>query len=293
MFSRRVFELLACGTAVLSTESVGIKAMFGDLVPIAESPQDATSMLERLIGDDEYHAALTGRARRLVLAEHTYRVRLAQIAATAGFDFAPTAGREIAALALVDESWELGAIEDALLAQSRAADEMLIGALAGTVPDRGLDRLAELFGEDRVRIVTQARDAAREARWRELATVAAAPWVAPLSAARPYGDHHLGDLETCTQFARADIIGAADPGALTHRYVEAVDPRAALATRAFVSHRGWTEDPALQRRWFEQGVRLYAGEHDSARADEVGIEPAAAPGAERATSRRLGRSRRG
>ena len=63
MFSRRVFGLLACGTAVISTESVGIEATFRDLVPIVRTPDETAAQLKRLLDDDEYFAELTAAAR--------------------------------------------------------------------------------------------------------------------------------------------------------------------------------------------------------------------------------------
>src|SRR5690349_22025038 len=46
MFSRRVFELLACGTAVVSTESVGVEQTLGDVVAMVERSEEHTSELQ-------------------------------------------------------------------------------------------------------------------------------------------------------------------------------------------------------------------------------------------------------
>ncbi|MFZ0387301.1 MAG: glycosyltransferase [Solirubrobacteraceae bacterium] len=263
MFSRRVFELLACGTAVLSTESVGISAMFGDLVPIVESPEQAKTELKRLLHDDTYHAELTGRARRLVLSEHTYRQRLAGIAKTAGFELSSTAGEEIGALALIDEPSGLRSIAAALLAQSRAPEEILVGLGMQSDIGGGVDRLVERFGAERVRTVVQEESTDRHERWRELAALTTASWVAPLTPGAPYGEHHLRDLSGCTTFASADVIGVAPAEAQAHRYVKSAPPAAALSTRALIAQHGWMEDVSQQRRWFEDGVRFYAGEPES------------------------------
>ncbi len=80
MFSRRVFELLACGTPVISSYSEGIEEMFGaDLVLMSEDEATTRSMLERLLGDDDYRERLALRGQRKVFCEHTYTHRLQQV----------------------------------------------------------------------------------------------------------------------------------------------------------------------------------------------------------------------
>jgi spore maturation protein CgeB len=286
MFSRRVFELLACGTAVLSTYSAGIEATFGELVPIADSTEEATAKLERLLHDDGYYADLTARARRLVLSQHTYHARLATIAAAAGFELAPSAGSEVAAIALADRDSQLRTIEDVLLAQSRAPDEIIVGLGDEGLAPAGLEQLRERFGPARVRTVAQHDDAARPQRWRELAALAAAPWVAPLQPDGVYLEDHLRDLSACTAFAAAEVIGTAGSESAVHRYVDGVDPRAALAERALVARRGWAEDAAGQRRWFEEGIRFYAGEHQPQLARTPAVAAAAGQGGAHGAPRR-------
>jgi len=292
MFSRRVFELLACGTAVLSTESVGMTAMFGDLVPVATTPEQAASHLERLLGDDAHWAALTARGRQLVLGEHTYRERLADIARTAGFDLSLTSGEEVAAIALVDRDEDLTPLADALLAQSTAPEEILLGLTDETVGRADRARLEDRFGVARVRVIAQDAQAAPDARLRELAVLSAAPWIAPLHRATEYDEHHLRDLAACTRFADADVIGRADGPRSAHRYGSGSAPFASLAARDVVAARGWPSDPADLARWFGQGVRFYTGEVPAGTAGGTGgstaspPSPAAAPAPAAPTPRR-------
>jgi Glycosyl transferases group 1 len=271
MLSRRVFELLACGTAVLSAPSAGIEAILGDLVPVARGEAEASEQLERLLDDEGSRRELTGRGRRHVLARHTYRDRLAELAEAVGFDLPAGEGEEVAVLLVADQPDQLGAAVDSLLAQSLAPREVLVGLPAGASAERRLDRLAERFEEARIRTVSQDRDASRSERLRELARLAISPWVAPLAPTPPYERHHLRDLVACTRFAEAQVIGfgAASRGG-PHRYVDAVAPDAALAARGTVAARGWPGDEAAMRGWFSRGVRIYAGEDGGGAAEEDG-----------------------
>jgi hypothetical protein len=258
---RQVFELLACETAVLSTPGGGLEQILGDLVPVANGRDEAAQQLERLLGDEGERRQLAERGRRHVLGAHTYRDRLAELATAVGFDVPAGAGEETAVLLVAGEGEEIGEAVDSLLVQSLAPNEVLAGLTGAASADRELERLAERFPGARIRTLAQDGGAPRAERLRELARLAAAPWVAPLAPTLRFGPHHLRDLVACTRFADAQVIGfgpARDGGA--HRYADAVPPQAALATRELVASRGWPRDEAAMRRWFAAGVRIYAAE---------------------------------
>jgi hypothetical protein len=261
MFSRRVFELLACGTAVVSTESTGMEATFGELVPVARSKEEAEAALTRLL-DDDYLRDLTERAQRLVLGRHTYRDRLLTVARTAGFDVADSNGAETTALVVADEPAELEKTVRSLLAQSTEPDEVLVG-LGGGLLERDVDALARRFA-GRIRTTAQQPGLSSSERLQELAAMAVTPWVAPLRPSVHYGRDHLRDLIACAGFAEADVIGFGSTGSggkiAAHRYEEAVSPDAAIADREIVASRGWPDESGEMRRWFAQGVRIYAGD---------------------------------
>ena len=87
MCSRRVFELAACDTAILSTPGAALAALLGEgTVAEAGDEGSAAAALEQLLGDDAERRRRTRAARRAVFAAHTYGERLATIAETAGLD---------------------------------------------------------------------------------------------------------------------------------------------------------------------------------------------------------------
>lgn len=84
MFSRRVFELLACGTPVVSTESIGIDRIFGGLVPTVESEEEAVHVLNKLMLDPAHWLNTSALGLRAVFKSHTYAHRLQRIAEVVG-----------------------------------------------------------------------------------------------------------------------------------------------------------------------------------------------------------------
>jgi spore maturation protein CgeB len=84
MFSRRVFELLACGTNVISTESVGISKIFDDLVKITNSESQTERHLENLLAFSPAQEKLAHLGYRFVMENHTYSVRINDILTKTG-----------------------------------------------------------------------------------------------------------------------------------------------------------------------------------------------------------------
>jgi len=76
MFSRRVFEVLASATPVISTASVGVQEMFGSIVPVIETKEHADQALDRLLSNDLYRKKTGHLGYRLVMRHHTVRERL-------------------------------------------------------------------------------------------------------------------------------------------------------------------------------------------------------------------------
>jgi hypothetical protein len=297
MFSRRVFELLACGTSVVSTESVGVEQTLGDVVSMVETPNEATQALTKL-QDDEYWRELSQRGRRKVIGEHTYRHRLAEVADALGFSVTAYPGEEVAALALVDDveqARRFRAVVASISAQATRPAELLIGSHTSVVGD--LQELQTDGTEIRVRVVQQDPGATRSQRYRELAALAASPWLAILHPAHTYGEHHLTDLVLTTRFADADVIGNASfettEGAggidrnLENRFVDSVHPHSVLVKRELVAKRGWPDDAGgaggSLSDWARHGVRIYSGDAVNFRADAaLGLpDRAAAAGSDR------------
>lgn len=84
MFARRVFELLACGTAVVSTPSVGMERLFGGVVAVARSTDEARRAIRRFLSDDDYRDAVAAEGIERVRSAHTYAHRVDAICRAVG-----------------------------------------------------------------------------------------------------------------------------------------------------------------------------------------------------------------
>lgn len=79
MFARRVFELLASNTVVVSNFSRGMRLLFGDLVVCSDSSTQLAGRLKKIVSSDIAYRKFRLLGLRKVMAEHTYRHRLSYI----------------------------------------------------------------------------------------------------------------------------------------------------------------------------------------------------------------------
>jgi hypothetical protein len=79
MFARRVFEVLASKTMVLSGPSIGVEEMFEGLVPIAATEEQANHYLRIYLKNAALREKTTKEASRFVFKHHTYKNRLQEI----------------------------------------------------------------------------------------------------------------------------------------------------------------------------------------------------------------------
>lgn len=98
MFSRRVFELLACGTPVVTTPSKGIKAFFGSLVPEITSIEEGHEILKSILEDNTKLRRIGAEGVRCVHSKHTYRHRLQTISEIVGLNLKPLKVERVAVL---------------------------------------------------------------------------------------------------------------------------------------------------------------------------------------------------
>lgn len=86
MMSRRVYELLACGTPVVSTPSKAIEEQFSGIVHVANDAKEANVIIEKLLTDEHFWEKTSHLGYREVMKKHTYTHRLRDIEASLGYE---------------------------------------------------------------------------------------------------------------------------------------------------------------------------------------------------------------
>lgn len=222
MFSRRVFELLACGTPVVSTWSEGTEATFGsDLIWHVRSTEEAKEALGVLMNDDREWSRRSLQGIREVFAKHTYRHRFSQICESLGIQ-QPQAERYMDVLVVAEAASELeiDLVVDAFRRQQLhvGSSKRLVVVCRGDFAnhhkveapaerielvhsDLTVGEVVSRMGEDASRCV-----------------------IAVMSARVTYGRFYLQDLINALRYSGAKVVGKSRDTHLQYLYGAALEP---------------------------------------------------------------------
>jgi SAM-dependent methyltransferase len=129
MFSRRVFELMACGTPVVSTFARGIDELFeSNAVWLVDSEEQAEEAIRTLLSDDAEWRRRSLAGIRDVFANHTYAHRLNQVFGQIGLTTRLPVDPKVLLLALAASEDEVGLLVDIARIQSYPSLSLRIGA---------------------------------------------------------------------------------------------------------------------------------------------------------------------
>ncbi|MFH1420015.1 MAG: glycosyltransferase [Planctomycetota bacterium] len=208
MFARRVFELLACGTPVISSYSEGIEELLGtDIVLMSDSEKTTRELLERVLGDDGYRERLALRGQRKVLSEHTYTHRLQSILDVAGVRSPAPERPVLTMIAAISNSDDMVGAWANFSRQTYEYKRLVLCA-ADASAVAGVDRLT---GEtDSVRVIAAGAATVSWGRMLQDAVEACGEgFVLAMNPTNYYGAPYLTDYANAILFVREPAIGKA------------------------------------------------------------------------------------
>lgn len=277
MFSRRVFELMACGTPVLSSESVGIRALLGDFAKVVDSETDARHELQRLLTDPEYHGRVAHLGYREVMTNHTYAARISDILRRTGIPAPPDETPLVTVLAASNRPDRLDNILQNYQRQLHPRLELIVLVNSDLYDLDLVQRRLEPIPNARVFKVPESKTLA------DCLNLglehAAGDFIAKFDDDDLYGAHYLSDLLLCTRFTDAAILGkrsyyvhleASDQTALrfgrnVHKHVNFVHGATLLVKREVFEKIRFTPvkrgtDTLLQRAASLYGFSIYSAD---------------------------------
>ena len=195
MFARRVYELMACNTVVVSNYSRALRSLFGDLAIATDRISLLEQRLRPLVDVPENLRRLRLLALRKVLTEHTYAHRV-QYLASRVLEVSPVLqSPSVIAVARVDGEHEVAAVLASYRSQRHPDRRLILVVASGTVlaprPENpGIDVIREIDATG----IRPDRDFPQQ-------------YMACLHPGDYYGPHYLSDLALATQYSDADCIG--------------------------------------------------------------------------------------
>jgi hypothetical protein len=203
MCPRRVFELLAAATPVLTTPTRGIDELIGpNCVAQSGSEEQSRTELRRLLNSEPERARQRAIGLRAVLHAHTYRHRVEQILAATLGDL-PLSRRGVAVIAHLGD--RPGDDDTAYVLRRWATlpgvEQVILG---------GSDRAAAWAKKATIGTNSVVQRAEREAGWYAQALAAASTsHVAFVDPRHQYGDHFFADALRLLDSDEACAVGKA------------------------------------------------------------------------------------
>ncbi|MDR7119310.1 glycosyltransferase [Rheinheimera soli] len=190
MFARRVVELLASGTLVLSNDSIALKRLFGNLILASDSPEAHGAFVQKTSAE---HQRLIQLSLRKVLSQHHWQQRIAYvIKKTLNLSFNDQA--VLLVVAKVDTAHERMWLEECFLRQSCSNAFFLIVDSTQTEGTRCKQPRIASFSV----AVAQSLKLANY--------FSTNVWLAHWHPADYYGANYLFDLQMCIPFVPSGVI---------------------------------------------------------------------------------------
>ncbi len=222
MFSRRVLESLACGTPVISSESVGMSRMLGEHVRVARSVKDTVDHLLDLLGDEEARVREGHLASRYVHENHTYRHRLDEVFRRVGLESLASGQPSVSVLMPTMRPENVARCLDNFVKQAYRDKELILILNNAEFDLDAIQRDVELIPNAQV-LHVEGRPTLGDCLNRGV-EAASGKYIAKMDDDDLYGERYLSDSILAASFSDAEIVGKG----MHFVYLEAPDTTALL-----------------------------------------------------------------
>lgn len=234
MFARRVYELLASNTVVLSNYARGIKTLLGDLVLTSDNEDFLLSLLKRYTENEQNYRRFRLLGLRKVMRAHTYADRLNYICQVLGLH-THNPEMEVALLAYVQNPEEKNYILS--IFERQTWKNLKLFLLQNFVDNTQSQNNITIFQNS-------------EELWENIKNENNSVFFALLDPNDYYSDHYIEDMALARHYSTADAFGKAsyysiqgDSLQLLHdgSQYRPIDSKRLAASRALVSRAIVTE----------------------------------------------------
>ncbi|WP_237565245.1 glycosyltransferase family protein [Ornithinimicrobium cavernae] len=236
MMARRVFEILASGTPVVSTRSPAVEHWFPDgEVAVVDDAEEAALTLRALLGSSELRDRMVHRAQRRIWREHTFSARAGQVLRAVGLtDPVGTGLPRVSALAPTIRPHLVRGIVETAARQQGVDVQLVLLAHGFEPPEAELRALARDLGLADLVVLRADRATTLGANLNALVAASDGDVLAKLDDDDLYGEHYLADSVHALGYSGADLVGK------HARFTYLADLNATVLQYPFKEHR-WTD----------------------------------------------------
>lgn len=279
MCARRIFEITAAGTPVVTTPSAATKTFFPtDEVPQPETQEDAEYVLRSLIRSKELRDRTVHKAQRRIWREHTYTHRALTIMDSLKLPHSDPLQASVSAVVSTNRPQHLSKVISTHAQQTHADRELVLVAHGFKIPWDFAARAAEAGIENLQIVEVDSSEPLGTCLNRGIAA-ASGTVITKMDDDDVYGAHYLTDQVTALRYSDADLVGKQAHylhlkgrnivmcrfPEREHRYTDIVMGPTLMGRRElFLEHpfakRTHGEDTEFQQRLVNAGARIYSAD---------------------------------
>lgn len=235
MCARRIFEIVASGTPVVTTRSAAVPNFFADdEVPIADTREEAGHVVRALVNSPELRDRTVHKAQRVVWEGHTYGHRARTVLAAAGLPAPEAESRSVTALISTNRPHQLEHALKSAGTQAGVDVQVALVTHGFEAEESGLKALAADLGIRDLAIARIDQSEPLGACLRQTVSMADGDVLTKMDDDDFYAPNYLRDLLNALQYSSASVVGKQ----AHYMYVASMD--ATMLRFAHREHR-WTD----------------------------------------------------
>lgn len=208
MCGRRVFEVSACGTPILSAPTAAIDNAFpGGTIPQAADEETASFWARALLGSAELRDRMTHLSQREIWRRHTYTQRVNQVLTDVGLERWVVKPPRVSAMISTNRPQQLGHVLDAMSKQNDVDLEILVLCHGFVLEEQEKRDFKERFGA--ITWLERDQSVPLGECYNILASRATGEVVAKIDDDDSYGPYYLAEQLAALDYAGADVVGKA------------------------------------------------------------------------------------
>nr|WP_232958482.1 glycosyltransferase [Corynebacterium meridianum] len=210
MCSRRIFELIASGAAVVSTESAAIERFFpATEVSVVSDAATANSMIRALVRNPVLRERMVHRGQRRIWREHTYGHRVDTILQRCGLGDKAKTRPTVSTLVSTNRPGQLDHVLDTVASMNgvEGLQVQLCLLTHGFEVDESFPERAADLGLTNTVLLHEPAETSLGACYNKLVQAASGDVVAKIDDDDLYGPQYLSDQIYALDYSGADVVG--------------------------------------------------------------------------------------
>lgn len=200
MFSRRVYELLACGTCVVSTYSKGISETFHDIVPIVETSEDTERVLKKMLNNHNLMQIQRVLGIRAVYEKHLYEHRFNYVLQQIGINYRPRQSVGVSVISCFPDNFD--ELIDNYYRQSIEIKELIV-----VIKKRDEPLYTKFRNHQNINIISVADNSNETESYNAAIKKSENGIISIFCDKCYYGEYFLSDLITSYKYTDAEVVG--------------------------------------------------------------------------------------